>query len=53
MQHPGRGCGGLSEKFGDDRTLLLGNGDHNHPGYQYRKYESVNVQYCTSIRQCL
>jgi len=35
MSHQGRGCGGMVEKFGNDRTLMLVEGDFFHPGFSY------------------
>lgn len=33
MEHSEPGCGFFLEKFGNDRTVILGQGDHNRPGH--------------------
>lgn len=30
-----RGCGGFMEKFGNETTMVLANGNHEHTGYHY------------------
>ena len=35
MENDLRGCGGFVRKFGDDKTLVLANGNHEHNGYHY------------------